>query len=129
MSRSCASFLDVPLTVPLALHSISTSPLFERALQSATWRTLWPICCLLNVFFLNLLMNAWARYVTVGTIAAMPKVYADDAGVLCNNCDDVDVAPKLMGFLARVTPQKLNVEKKKPCAPLQLHSNLQGISC
>ena len=50
--------------------------------------------CPLSVLSLNLLMNTWARSVKVGTIAAMEKVYADDAGVLSKNCEEVDVASK-----------------------------------
>ena len=41
--------------------------------------------CLLNVLLPNLLMNTWARSVKTETTTAMPKVYADDAGVLSKN--------------------------------------------
>ena len=58
--------------------------------------------CLLSVLFLILLM----------TTAAMPKVYADDAGVFSKDSEDIDVAQKNTGCFARVTQQKLNVEKK-----------------
>ena len=38
------------------------------------------------------LMNTWARSVKAGTMIAMPNVFADDAGVLSNKSEDVDVA-------------------------------------
>ena len=70
-------------------------------------------CCPLSVPLLNFLMNTWARCVKAGTTAAMPKVHTDDAGVLSNYSDDIDVALKITGCLNRVTQQKLNVEKAK----------------
>ena len=51
------------------------------------------------LLLLHLLMNTWARSVEVGTTAAMPKVYADDAGVPSKNSGDVDVAFKKHGML------------------------------
>ena len=38
--------------------------------------------CHLGVLLLDLLMNTWARSVRAGTVTAMPKIRADDAGVL-----------------------------------------------
>ena len=69
--------------------------------------------CPLSVLVLNLLMNTWATSVKVGTVAAMPKVHAGDAGVLSKNSGDIDVAFKITGCFARVTQQKLNVKKKR----------------
>ena len=69
--------------------------------------------CLLTVLILNLLMNTWARSMKVGPTAAMPKVFADDAGVFNKNSEDVDVAFKITQYFARVTQQKRNVEKAK----------------
>ena len=68
--------------------------------------------CPLSVLLLNFLMNTWARPVKVGTITAIPKVYADDAGVLIKVSEDNDVAVavKIMGRFARFTQRKLNVE-------------------
>ena len=44
---------------------------------------------------------------------AMPTVYADDAGVLSKNSEDIDIASKITGRFATVTQQKLNVEKPR----------------
>ena len=68
--------------------------------------------CPLSVLLLNLPMNTWVRSVQAGTVTAMPKVYAD-ARVLSKASEDMDVALKITGRCARVTQQKLNVEKKK----------------
>ena len=46
-------------------------------------------------------MQTWARSVIAGTVASMPKVYADDAGVLSK------------ASFARASQQKLNVEKTR----------------
>ena len=56
--------------------------------------------CPLSVLLLNLLMNTWARSVKAGTTTAMPKVYADDAGVLSENSEDIDIAVKISGRFA-----------------------------
>ena len=69
--------------------------------------------CPLSVLLLNLLMNTWARSVKAGTTTAMPKVYADDAGVLSKNSEDIDIAFNITGCFATVTQQKLNVDKTK----------------
>ena len=69
--------------------------------------------CPLSVLLLNLLMNTWARSVKTETTTAMPKVYADDAGVLSKNSCDIDIALKITGRFATVTQQKLNVDKTK----------------
>ena len=69
--------------------------------------------CPLNVLLINLLMNTWARSVKTETTTAMPKVYADDAGVLSKNSCDIDIALKITGRFATVTQQKLNVDKTK----------------
>ena len=50
--------------------------------------------CRLSMHLLNLLMNTWARSVKAGTTTAMPKVCADDAGVLSKDCENIDVALK-----------------------------------
>ena len=68
--------------------------------------------CLLSVLLLNLLMNTWARAVKTET-TAMPKVHADDAGVLSKNSCDIDIALKITGRFATVTQQKMNVDKTK----------------
>ena len=67
--------------------------------------------CPLSVLLLNLLMNTWARSVKTETTTAMPKVYADDAGVLSKNSCDIDIALKITCRFATVTQQKLNVDK------------------
>ena len=67
----------------------------------------------LRVLSLNFLKNTWARSVQAGTTAAMPTVYAVDAGVLSKDGEDIDVAFKNTGYFARATKQKLNVEKKQ----------------
>ena len=69
--------------------------------------------CPLSVLLLNLLMNTCARSVKAGTTTAMPKVYADDAGVLSKNSRDIDISPRITGRFATVTQQKLNVDKTK----------------
>ena len=69
--------------------------------------------CPLSVLLLNLLMNTWARSVKAGNVAAMPKVYADDAGDLSKKSEDFDVALKITGCFARVTQQK-NLTSRKP---------------
>ena len=69
--------------------------------------------CPLSVLLLNLLMNTWARSVKTVTTTAMPKVHADDAGVLSKNSHDIDIALKITGRFATVTQQKLNVDKIK----------------
>ena len=79
-------------------------------------------CCPLGVLLLNLLMNTWARSVKAGTTAAMPKVHADD---LSKDSEDIDVALKITGCFARVTQQKLNVEKNKAW---RHHGNSTAIS-
>ena len=43
----------------------------------------------------------------------MPKVNADDAGVLSKNSEDTDTALKATGRFATDTQQKMNVEKTK----------------
>ena len=43
----------------------------------------------------------------------MPKVYADDAGVLIKNSRDIDIALKIIGRFATVTQQTLIVDKTK----------------
>ena len=43
----------------------------------------------------------------------MPKVYADDAGVLSKDSRDIAIALKITGRFATVTQQKLNVDKTK----------------
>ena len=43
----------------------------------------------------------------------MPKVYADDAGVLSKNSRDIDIAFNITGRFATVTQQKLSVDKTK----------------
>ena len=48
--------------------------------------------CPLSVLLLNLFVNTWARSVKAGTTTAMPKVHADDAGVLSTNSEDIDIA-------------------------------------
>ena len=48
--------------------------------------------CPLSVLLLNLLMNTWARSLKAGITTAMPKVYAEDAGVLSKNSCDIDIA-------------------------------------
>ena len=75
----------------------------------------------LSVLLLNLLMNTWARSVKAGTTTAMPKVYADDPGVLSKR--DIDIALRITGRFATVTQQKLNVEKTKVWAPPELRCN------
>ena len=67
--------------------------------------------CPLSVLLLNLLMNTWARSVKAGTTTAMPKVHADDAGVLSKNSRDIDIALRITGRFATVTQQRLNVDK------------------
>ena len=47
--------------------------------------------CPLSVLLLNVLMNTWARSVKAGTTAGMPKVDADDAGVLSKDSEDIDI--------------------------------------
>ena len=69
--------------------------------------------CPLSVLLLNLLMNTRARSVKTVTTTTMPKVYADDAGVLSKNSHDIDIALKITGRFAKVTQQKLNVDKTK----------------
>ena len=69
--------------------------------------------CPLSVLLLNLLMNTRARSVKTVTTTTMPKVYADDAGVLSKNSHDIDIALKITGRFATVTQQKLNVDKTK----------------
>ena len=73
-------------------------------------------------------MNTWARSVKAGTIAALPKLYADDAGVLNKDSVDINVALNFTGCFARVTQHKLNVGRPKLGAPRQLHCNQQEIS-
>ena len=49
--------------------------------------------CFLSVLLLFLFfMNMWARSVKAGTTTAMPKVFADDAGVLRKKSEDIDIA-------------------------------------
>ena len=67
----------------------------------------------LSVLLVNLLMNTWARSVKAGTTTAMPKVYADDAGVLSENSEDIDIAVKISGRFAT-----------RSGAPLKLRCNL-----
>ena len=69
--------------------------------------------CALSVLLLNLLVNTWARSVKAGTTTAMPKVCADDAGVLSKNSRDINIALKITGRFDTVTQQKLNVDKTK----------------
>ena len=68
--------------------------------------------CPLSVLLLNLLVNAWARSVKAGTTTTMPKFYADDAGVLSTNSEDIDIAFKITGRFATVTQQKTERGKK-----------------
>ena len=56
-------------------------------------------------------MNTWARSVETETTTAMPKVCAEDAGVLSKNCCDTDIALKITSRFATDTQQKLNVDK------------------
>ena len=69
--------------------------------------------CPLSMLLLNLLKNTWARSVKAVTTTAMPKAYADDAGALNKNSENIDIALKITGRFATVTQQKLNVDKTK----------------
>ena len=65
------------------------------------------------MLLLNLLKNTWARSVKAVTTIAMPKAFADDAGALNKNSENIDIALKITGRFATVTQQKLNVDKTK----------------
>ena len=47
--------------------------------------------CTLRVLLFDLVMNTWARSVKAETVTAMSKVHDDDAGVLSEVGEDVDV--------------------------------------
>ena len=63
------------------------------------------VCCCLSF--------AIARFVNGGTVAGMPKVYADDARVLSTASEDIDAAVQIAGCSASVTQPTRNVEKPK----------------
>ena len=70
--------------------------------------------CALELVLLGWMWSpSFARSVKTETTTAMPKVCADDAGVLSKNICDVDIALKITGRFATVTQQKLNVDTTK----------------
>ena len=52
------------------------------------------------------LNNTWARSVKGGTIAAMPKVHADDAGVLSKDREGVDGGMSCQSHTAKLIVEK-----------------------
>ena len=82
----------------------------------------------MSVILLNLLMNTWTRSVKAGTVAAMPKVYDDDAGILSTDSEDIDAALQITGRFASVAQQKLNVEKSSR-VPKKQRRKLRIVSC
>ena len=110
--KSCSMFVSVSCVSCEAVRVISS---FFCIIEG----------CPLSVLLHYLLMTTWARSLKVGIIVAMPKVYADDAGVPSKDVGNVDVALKKP---RDVSPESHGKTERRKSQSLQLLCNQQEIS-
>jgi len=69
--------------------------------------------CPLSIVFLNLLVHTWATAVKEEAPEADPSGYADDTGAVVESAADLQPVANTTDEFAKLTGQKLNVEKSK----------------